>query len=1188
MTTRPQSDVSNLEERVQKLAADKSNLQLIVRMMNRINAVAGLDNVVEGLLQTISDVIGGVNLGLYYVVDQHLHYADAFGTKKSLTAADDELVRQVFQTRQTVEIEHPFSATEMLTPEFTKGYTWVVPLVVGPDLVGVLKLERLHLAMRDLSDQLPTFFSYAALVLKNEISGHSRLQQAFARLEREMAERQHAEEALRQINETLEERVAERTDELRRSNAQARRLNRELQAISSCNQVLMRAEDEPALLNAICRIVCDEAGYRMAWVGYAENDAPQTVRIVAQAGIDDGYLAAANITWADTEYGRGPTGSAIRSGRSACSTDIATDPSVAPWREQALRRGYRSSLALPLKDESARTFGALTIYSTEPNAFPPEEVRLMEELAGDLAFGISILRDRIERKQAGEALRDSEAKYRSLIQKLQTAVVVHAADTRILTCNPIAQSLLGLTEDQLLGKTAIDPAWHFFREDGTRMPPEEYPIAQALATRQPIRNLVLGVHRPASGPDVWAMVNANPVFGPDGQITETIVTFIDVTERMLAQERLAHLAAIVESSDDAIIGKALDETIVSWNRGAERIYGYTAAEIVGCPITILVPPGSKEELATIMDGVKRGAGVEHLETTRVRKDGQTIHVVLTISPIRDTRGQIVGASTIARDNTERKRAEQALRESQALYHSLVEQLSVGFFRKNAAGRYVYVNPLFCRLKGLNAESFLDRTPAEVKDIELAANGPNVVQVEQLAAQAEDHHRQIMATGRSIVIEELGFGPGGEKQYFSVLKTPVFDSAGKITGSQGIMFDITELKRIEEQVRRLNAELEQRVADRTRELAASEERMRLFFERQLMGAAISSPEKGWLQVNDKLCQMLGYPREKLLQMTWAELTYPEDLAADVAQFERLLRGEIEGYMIEKRFLRKDGSLVFTNLAVGCVRRPDRSVDYLLALMEDITERKRAEASIQQLNKELRQRAASLEIANKELESFSYSVSHDLRAPLRSIDGFSRVLLDDCADKLTADEKDSLGRIRAASQRMGHLIDDLLNLARVARDEMRRGPVALSALANTVAARLQQATPDQTMEFVIAPGLVAEGDARLLQIVLENLFGNACKFSSHQPVARIEFGQTTHKGAPAYFVRDNGAGFDRAAAHKLFGAFQRFHATEEFPGTGIGLATVQRIIRRHGGHVAAESRPGHGATFYFTLPEQPKEH
>jgi PAS domain S-box-containing protein len=189
------------------------------------------------------------------------------------------------------------------------------------------------------------------------------------------------------------------------------RLNRELRAISNCNQMLLRAEDEQTLLDEICRIVCDEGGYRMAWVGYAENDEAKTVRPVARAGVEDGYLAQAGITWADTERGRGPSGTAIRSGKSACIDDFSTDPQAAPWRESALQRGYRSTISMPLKDESANTFGILNIYSTEPNAFTPEEIRLLEELSGDLAFGIVVLRARIERQCAQENLRQMNERY---------------------------------------------------------------------------------------------------------------------------------------------------------------------------------------------------------------------------------------------------------------------------------------------------------------------------------------------------------------------------------------------------------------------------------------------------------------------------------------------------------------------------------------------------------------------------------------------------------------------------------------------------------------------------------------------------------------------------------------------------------------------------------------------------------
>jgi len=226
---------------------------------------------------------------------------------------------------------------------------------------------------------------------------------------------------------------------------------------------------------------------------------------------------------------------------------------------------------------------------------------------------------------------------------------------------------------------------------------------------------------------------------------------------------------------------------------------------------------------------------------------------------------------------------------------------------------------------------------------------------------------------------------------------------------------------------------------------------------------------------------------------------------------------------------------------------------------------------------------LERKNKELEAFSYSVSHDLRAPLRSIDGFSHALLEDSADRLDEAGKTHLNRIRAAAQRMGSLIDDLLNLSRLSRAEMHMQSLDISALACSIAGDLQKAQPERQIELRIEAGLWATADPGLLRVVLENLLNNALKFTSKRDSAHIEFGMARGNGTPAYFVRDDGAGFDPLYADRLFGAFQRLHAMGDFPGTGIGLATVQRVVHRHGGRIWAESAVNHGATFYFTLSE-----
>ncbi|MBA4373308.1 MAG: hypothetical protein C0402_10675 [Thermodesulfovibrio sp.] len=252
-----------------------------------------------------------------------------------------------------------------------------------------------------------------------------------------------------------------------------------------------------------------------------------------------------------------------------------------------------------------------------------------------------------------------------------------------------------------------------------------------------------------------------------------------------------------------------------------------------------------------------------------------------------------------------------------------------------------------------------------------------------------------------------------------------------------------------------------------------------------------------------------------------------------------------------------------------------------LVRDITRREKAEEEAMELNKNLEHHVRQLEESIRELDAFSYSVSHDLRSPLRSIDGFSQALLEDYKDKLDAEGRDFLDRIRGAAQRMSQLIDDLLKLSRIARFEMKQERVDLGSLANSIAQKLTQRQPERTAEIVIADGLIAQGDERLLTIVLENLFANAWKFSETQTKTVIEFGTSLQSGSLVYFIRDNGVGFDMSYAEKLFSPFQRLHRQTEFAGTGIGLATVKRIINRHGGRVWIESETNKGTTVYFTL-------
>jgi PAS domain S-box-containing protein len=320
--------------------------------------------------------------------------------------------------------------------------------------------------------------------------------------------------------------------------------------------------------------------------------------------------------------------------------------------------------------------------------------------------------------------------------------------------------------------------------------------------------------------------------------------------------------------------------------------------------------------------------------------------------------------------------------------------------------------------------------------------------------------------------------------------------------------------------------------------------------------------------------------------WLEAIHPED--------RDIIKGQWHSANGESRPLRCEVRLYHAAsgkhryVSLQAVRLDDEQgrLREWIGTVDDIDDQRRALLEIQRLNTELEQRVeertAELERANKELEAFSYSVSHDLRTPLRAIDGFSQALLEDYTEQLDATGRDYLARVRAGAQRMGQLIDDLLKLARVSRATLNQELINLSTIAEDIVSSLRTDNPGRDIDVRITSELYAAGDARLIRIVLENLLNNAWKYTGKREHAIVEFGMRNHNGEACYFVQDNGAGFDMTYASKLFGAFQRLHDNKEFPGTGVGLATVQRIIHRHSGQIWAEATVGKGAVFYFSLP------
>lgn len=359
------------------------------------------------------------------------------------------------------------------------------------------------------------------------------------------------------------------------------------------------------------------------------------------------------------------------------------------------------------------------------------------------------------------------------------------------------------------------------------------------------------------------------------------------------------------------------------------------------------------------------------------------------------------------------------------------------------------------------------------------------------------------------------------------------------------------------------------------LRLSEERLRMILSNIKDYSVITLEPDGLISSwNGAAERINGYRADEVVGKHMSIFYTPDETAIGKPTIELATAIEWGRFEDDGWRVRKDGSRFFANVVVTPLQDHAGHVRGFLKITRDITEKRKVE-------QELLRRSAELETANKELESFSYSVSHDLRAPLRGIDGFSQALQEDYSGSLDATGKNYLSRIRAGTKRMGNLIDDLLNLARVTRAEMHRETINLSKMAAEIVKELEASEPHRSVTVQIDKGLAANCDSRLVRIVLQNLLGNSWKFTAKRTDARLEFRALTSNGLKGFLVRDNGAGFDRTYAARLFGAFQRLHAMEEFPGSGIGLATVQRIIHRHGGKVWAEGAVNQGATVYFTL-------
>jgi len=619
------------------------------------------------------------------------------------------------------------------------------------------------------------------------------------------------------------------------------------------------------------------------------------------------------------------------------------------------------------------------------------------------------------------------------------------------------------------------------------------------------------------------------------------------------------LQAMLDNIPDQIYFKDLQSRFIRNSRSQAALMGaHDPAEVVGKSDFDFFPHAQRsfEEEQALMETAQ---SIVDIEEYVVWPAGQVMWVSTTKVPLRDRNGQVIGIMGISRDITERKHFEENiqklnadLKQNAAQLQESEEKFSKAFLASPAAmsianasdGRYLDVNEALARMTGHSREELIGHTSLELGLVDNEARA------------------KILQAGK-----DLGFVRNVEIQVHTKSKQAldVLVSLEQIILSGQvcmltIQYDITERKRAEAEVRRLNQELENHRKD-----------MQSVLDTMVTLNAKVALDGRLLFVNKIALQASGLPMEELMNTNFLEgpwWTFDPKVHDRVKEaFARACEGTTIHYD-EKIFV--FGQVLTINFSLTPMLGNDGGVEYILAEGRDITELKK-------LNELLEQRRIALETTNRELEAFSYSVSHDLRAPLRAINGFSQALSGKYKDLLGEQGQHYLSRIQQNATQMGQLIDDLLSLSRIARREMKQDVVNLTEMAREIDRELRAQEPERQVLFEVEEKLQVNGDSGLIHIVLQNLLTNAWKFTSTRPQAHIRLGLRNG----GFFVEDNGVGFDMAFANKLFGAFQRLHSTSEFPGTGIGLATVQRVIHRHGGKIWAEAELEKGATFYFTF-------